>query len=50
MRFNKVKSKFVHLGWSSPTYEYRLGDELQVNSSEEKDFRVLMYEKLDISQ
>jgi len=50
MKFSMAKCKVLHLGWSSPQYQYRLGDEGTASSPAAKDMWVLVGEKLDMSQ
>ena len=45
----KAKCKVMHLGWENPKHEYRL-DNQWIDSSHEKDFGVVIDEKVDCSQ
>jgi len=49
MKFNKVKSKVLHMVQGNPHYQYRPGDEVIESSSAKKDLQTVVDEKLDMS-
>jgi len=50
MKFNKAKCKVLQVGRGYPKHKYRLGREWLKSSSEEKDLRLLVEEKLSMTQ
>jgi len=50
MKFKKAECKVWHMGRGNAKYKYRLGGEWLESSPEEKDLRVLVDEKLNMSQ
>ena len=50
MKVNKAKCKALHMGQANPKHSYRLGGKWSESSPEEKDLRVLVDEKLIMTQ
>ncbi|GAB0207503.1 hypothetical protein GRJ2_003216000 [Grus japonensis] len=50
MKFNNAKCKVLHVGQGNPKYQYGLEDEWIESSPVEKELRIIVDEKLDMSQ
>jgi len=50
MKFSKGKCRILHLGRNNPMHQYRLRADLLQSSSVERDLRVLVDDRLTISQ
>jgi len=50
MKFNKAECKVLHLGQGNPKHKYRVDKEWNESSHEEKDYEVLVDEKLKMTQ
>ncbi|PKU39428.1 hypothetical protein llap_10269 [Limosa lapponica baueri] len=50
MKFNKDKSRVLHLGKNNPLHQDRLGADLLETTSEEKDLGVLVDNRMTMSQ
>lgn len=46
--FNKTKCKILHLDWGNSQHQHKLWDKLTGKSSVEKDFGILVDEKLEL--